>query len=175
MRLFIAVPMNYIMKEALLNLQETFRKDGIRGNYTPEENLHLTLAFIGEYSDPDAVMDALEGIRFAPFQIRLDQVGCFSDLWWAGIAESNSMKNLASRVRHALAEADIPYDRKRFKPHITLLRKAVIPKWSHLENLPRKDVTMTVDHFCLMRSTRGKHGMIYTEIGRITGTDNEQK
>ena len=167
MRLFIAIPTNPKLKESLLNIQETFRREGIQGHYTPQENLHLTLAFIGEYGDPDEVMDALEAIRFAPFTIRLNQVGCFGDLWWAGIAESDALKNLASRVRHALAEADIPYDRKRFKPHITLLRRAVIPRRSRLDNLPQPDVSMKVDHFSLMQSTRGKHGMIYTEVGRI--------
>lgn len=175
MRLFIAIPMNAKVKESLLTTQEAFRHEGIQGNYTPQENFHLTLAFIGEYGDPDKVMEALEGIRFVPFTIRLDQVGCFDDLWWAGIAESDALKNLASRVRRALAEADIPYDKKRFKPHITLLRRAVIPRRSRQESLPQTDISMKVNHFSLMQSTRGKHGMIYTEIGQVTCTDGKQE
>lgn len=167
MRLFIAIPMNPEMKEALLMIQEAFRKKGIKGSYTSRENLHLTLAFIGEYGDPDEVMDALEQVRFAPIEIRLDQVGCFGDLWWAGIAESDSLQHLAAGVRRALAEAGIPFDRKRFKPHITLLRRAVIPKQCRLTHLPQSAVSMQAGHFSLMQSSRGKHGMIYTEIGRI--------
>ena len=57
---------------------------GVRGNYTPEENMHLTLAFIGDYPEPQAVMDALSGVEFAPFDLALDGIGSFGDLWWAG-------------------------------------------------------------------------------------------
>lgn len=34
-------------------------------------NLHLTLAFIGEYNDPDHVLDAMEQVQFAPFLLRI--------------------------------------------------------------------------------------------------------
>ena len=53
MRLFIAINLNETMKQTLLDIQNAMRGCGIEGNYTPEENMHLTLAFIGEYEDPD--------------------------------------------------------------------------------------------------------------------------
>ena len=80
MRLFIAIPMDETMAKALLQTQEIFRMQGIKGNYTPRENMHLTLAFIGEYGDPDEVMDALENVSFRSFRIRLNQIGTFGDL-----------------------------------------------------------------------------------------------
>jgi 2'-5' RNA ligase len=59
-----------------------------------------------------------------------------------------------------LADAHIPYDKKRFFPHITLIRKAVGPmQWIQIQK-----ASMTVDSISLMRSDRGKNGMIYTEI-----------
>ena len=60
MRLFIAIPLSEKMKQSVADTQGAFRFRGVRGNYTPEENLHVTLAFIGEYGDPNAVLDALE-------------------------------------------------------------------------------------------------------------------
>ena len=48
MRLFIAIKLNDEMVEALTGLQGDLQFIGMRGRYTPEENLHLTLAFIGE-------------------------------------------------------------------------------------------------------------------------------
>ena len=59
MRLFIALALGRDQIEAAKDVQAAFRRAGVRGNYTPEENLHLTLAFIGEYSDPDAVLEAM--------------------------------------------------------------------------------------------------------------------
>ena len=60
MRLFIAIQFNDEIIEALNELQEDLRDQGMEGHYSRSENLHLTLAFIGEYGDPEEVMDALE-------------------------------------------------------------------------------------------------------------------
>ena len=48
MRLFIAINLSDAMKDSLISTQNALYDRGVRGNYTPEENQHLTLAFIGE-------------------------------------------------------------------------------------------------------------------------------
>ncbi len=155
MRLFIAIALSEEMRRALGDVQRQMKARGVVGNYTPAENMHLTLAFIGEYPDPDAV--PLPPVL--PFEIQLDGFGCFGELWWAGLAQCPPLKNYVQALRHALSEEGIPFDRKRFSPHITLLRRGVgvspvrVPK-----------AGMTVDHVSLMRSDRGKRGMIYTEL-----------
>ena len=208
MRLFISIQLNDEMKHALRRIQHAMQSQGVQGNFTREENLHLTLAFIGEYPDPEDVLDVMEQIEFEPFDIRLDGVGSFGSLWWAGIdsvgedefeidAEqgdsdtqgcNDALKALAKHLRRGLADAGIPFDRKKFSPHITLVRKPqmrndrstngrggrnsnghsdrnlAIPE-AVLEDLPMAE--MLVEHVSLMRSERGKHGMIYTELGRI--------
>ena len=62
MRLFIAINLDDNIRDALAEMQESMRRQGVRGNYTKIENLHLTLAFIGEYGDPDAVNEALASV-----------------------------------------------------------------------------------------------------------------
>ena len=166
MRLFIAVNLNDEMKDALIDIQDTMRTYGIRGRDTIPENMHLTLAFIGEYDDPDRVKEIVESIEIRPFVLSLKGVGAFRDLWWAGIEENAPLQSVARRLRRALSEADIPFDRKKFSPHITLMRRAN----GRLSDAAREEMadlfgaTMTVDHISLMRSDRGKHGMIYTEL-----------
>ena len=64
MRLFISINFNEETIEDLVNLQAELRGCGIDGNYTKPENLHLTLAFIGEYGNPDEVMEAIENVEF---------------------------------------------------------------------------------------------------------------
>lgn len=166
MRLFIAIKLNHEMREALANMQQSMRRQGVTGNFTRDENMHLTLAFIGEYPDPANVAEIMEQVRFEPFAISLSGVGSFGRLWWAGIGESRELKALVRRLRHGLAEAGIPFDHKKFSPHITLIRKpesrnGKIPP-DLLEGVPQ--ASMTVDHISLMRSDRGKHGMVYTEL-----------
>ena len=62
MRLFLAFALSGAMRNALQEVQDDLRRAGVRGNYTPPENLHLTLAFIGEYPAPEPVMDALQNL-----------------------------------------------------------------------------------------------------------------
>ena len=163
MRLFIAVKLSDEMKDALLSVQHRLYTRGVRGRYTPEENLHLTLVFIGEYPEADLVMDALSAFSFTPFDLTLEGMGCFDDLLWAGTKESVPLTAAARRIRRALADRDIPFDRKRFSPHITLIRKAT----GKIPGIEVPAVSMTVDSVSLMRSDRGRSGMIYTEIGKI--------
>ena len=167
MRLFIAIQLSEKLKGSAGDVQEAFRRQQVRGNYTPTENLHLTLAFIGEYGNPVDVLDAMKRVRFAPFTLRMDKVGCFDELWWTGFADSRELEDLVRNLRHALAEAGIPYGRKRFKAHCTVLRKAVYAKGQQIAHMSIEPADMQVDRICLMQSTRGKHGMIYTELGIV--------
>ena len=167
MRLFIAIPLSDAARDAVLRIQNTFRTAGVRGNYTSRENLHLTLAFIGEYSDPDGVLDALETVEFAPLSLVMERLGRFDDLWWTGFADSPELTALVKRLRRTLAEAGIPYDRKKFLPHVTILRRADVPARAGLPPIWPEPQRMTADRVVLYQSTRGKNGMIYTELGSI--------
>ena len=167
MRLFIAIQLNEEMRNLLGDIQDSYRRMAVRGNYTPAENLHLTLAFIGEYDDPDKVLEALETVSFQPFRISLDRTGCFGDLHWAGIADSPQLDNLVKQIRHALANAGIPFDKKRFRAHITFLRRATFPRGAKTPLPIIEPASMQVEEIALMCSTRGKHGMIYTKIGAV--------
>ena len=167
MRLFVAIRLPDEMKDALLAAQNGLYDRGVRGDFTPEENLHLTLAFIGEYPDAESVLEALSGVSFAPFALELEGMGCFGDLWWAGLKDSAALEALARKVRRALAGREIPFDRKRFSPHITLIRRAS----GRLPGVPLRPAAMTVGAISLMKSERGKRGMIYTELGAIEARD----
>ncbi|MBQ9624777.1 MAG: hypothetical protein IJR47_01585 [Clostridia bacterium] len=80
-RLFVAVDLSGEVKDALEDIQGQIKGSGVRGRYTARENLHITLAFIGEYGDAQAVLDALEGVRFEPFELGLDGMSSFGGLW----------------------------------------------------------------------------------------------
>ena len=110
----------------------------------------------------------MESVSFSPFEITLDKVGCFDTLWWAGIDNSEELEKIAARLRRALAEAGIPFDRKKFSPHVTFLRKAEHVDKAVFSHLNVRPVSMKVDRISLMQSTRGKTGMIYTELGAVT-------
>ncbi len=168
MRLFLAIRMTDDMPLALLRCQEEMRRLGVEGHYTKEENLHLTLLFIGEYPDAEAVGDVISAVPFSPIPMRLSGLGAFGDILWAGIEKNDGLEEMAKRLRQAFSQAGIPFDRKGFLPHITLVRKAAFPG----EGLPEVSVPeagMTAAYLSLMRSDRGENGMVYTEIRRFPG------
>ena len=69
-----------------------------------------------------------------------------------------------------MSENGIPFDRKKFSPHITLIRKVSFKDGVPGEVPEHVNVRETVAKaVSLMHSERGKRGMIYTEIGSIDG------
>ena len=90
------------------------------------ENLHLTLAFVGalEAGRARQVAAGLAAAPKAPFDWTLDAVGAFGGarVLWAG-GSHEDLDQLAERVRRILDSLGVPYDRKAFVAHVTLLRK----------------------------------------------------
>ena len=167
MRLFIAIQFERTMLGVLTKFQEAMKAQGVTGNYTRRENLHLTLAFIGDYGNPDEVLDAMEQVSFVPFSIQLEGVGNYGDLFWAGIEKNEELASLAGRLRKVLSERKIPFDKKKFSPHITLIRRA---SYRNGQEIPVSDVPvgeMKVERISLMKSERGRQGMVYTEMGCV--------
>ena len=62
MRLFVAVQLSEELKKSITGTLHDLKQKGVKGNYVPTKNLHLTLAFIGETEDPDRVKEALKGM-----------------------------------------------------------------------------------------------------------------
>ena len=167
MRLFIAILLNDEMKDALEAMQAGMRRSGVRGNFTKRQNLHLTLAFIGEYDDPERVVEVMKSVPLRSFSIRLSGYRPFKDMFFANFEENEALREYVKRLRRALLDEEIPFDRKKFLPHVTLIRraectrnKAFLPEFQDGE-------AMRVNGISLMKSERGKHGMIYTEVDYV--------
>jgi len=123
MRLFAALPLPDELVRVLLRAQDELRAQGVRANFSRRENLHLTLAFLGETERVRAAQEAVLSLRAESFGLTLAGRGCFGDLLWAGVRESRALDALAARVRAAFDDAGLSYDRKPFRPHITLARR----------------------------------------------------
>ena len=164
MRLFTAIQPSPGFRAALEDLQQRLREAGVMGKYREADGLHLTLAFIGEW--PEDITELLPVVR-KPFSVTLSHLGVFpeANVLWAGVEPCEELDLLAKQVRHRLADAGIPFDRKSFNPHITLARKPFVPEKVVLSEIQVPRVSMIVDDVCLYRSDRGKDGMVYTVIG----------
>lgn len=160
MRLFIAVQLSEEIKRSITDTLHELKKQGVGGNYAPKQNLHLTLAFIGEVDDAGPVKKALAGISVKPFRLALDTMGTFEDLLWVGVKGNQGLSGAAKAVRDALENAGLPCDKKKFKPHITIVRK-MTGNWKAV-SVPKGD--MTVKKISLMKSTFKDGKVTYSEM-----------
>lgn len=92
MRLFIAIQLTDEMKKALTACMHDLKRQGVEGNYVPVQNLHLTVAFIGEYDNPDLVKKVLEQVPPPQFRLSLSEKGNFGNLLWAGVKGNQKLK-----------------------------------------------------------------------------------
>ncbi len=161
MRLFIAIRLSDEMKKALVACMHDLKKQGVEGNYVPAQNLHMTLAFLGEYDDPAKVKDVIRKVPLPEFRLSLSEKGNFGNILWAGVKGNQKLKTYVKDLRAALAEEGIPFDREKFVPHITLIRK-VSAKKPYQVHLPKAD--MTVKKASLMRSEQKNGKMVYKEL-----------
>ena len=160
MRLFVAIQLSNDMKKSVTGTMHELKKAGVRGSYVPAQNLHVTLAFIGETQDAAAVKTALQTISCKPFRMAFAEMGVFDNLLWVGIKGNQGLNKLAKFVGTALDAAQIPYDRKKFVPHVTIIRNMGGP-WKKVAP-PNAD--MTVSKVSLMKSEQKDGKQVYTEI-----------
>ncbi len=133
MRLFIALELPLLIQETLVNQMNDWKDQGVTGRFCPSQNLHLTLAFLGEQSETACaqVETILKALPFPKMILSLQQVGFFKDLCYGAI-ESQALKDYVSTLRKELKTAGLVFDAKPFKAHITLIRKAIVPNQMQL-------------------------------------------
>lgn len=164
MRLFIAIQFSNDIKKGLISVMHELKKKGVGGNYTAADNLHLTLAFIGEVQNSDGVKSAMEAAAFAPFMLSLTDLGNFGDILWVGAKGGQKLKAYVKALGVALDAAGIKYDKKKFEPHITLVRKASNARPQGIV-VPKKE--MMVRKISLMKSEQKNGKVVYTEIFHV--------
>ena len=167
MRLFIALRPEKEMNDFIEHAQDSCRKLNVEGDYVSRDNFHLTLAFIGEYDDPDKVLEVIKEVSFRPWWITIEHIGNFNDIWWAGFEKSGWLETLVHDIRQALEKAGIPYDKKEFIPHVTIIRNT---KWKYGNH----DLFIFPGEFhagssiSLMRSDLDEDGnRVYTEVASV--------
>ncbi len=161
MRLFIAIKFSEEIKKELLRQISELKEKTLRGNFTRIENLHLTLAFIGESQRITDIKRIIDEACDGGFDITLSGSGRFGSLYWIGLKKEQKLFTLANKLREMLDKNGIPVDKKPFSPHITIAREVVSDEPVKLNV---KEVSMHVCKISLMRSDRINGKLTYTEV-----------
>lgn len=177
MRTFIAIELEEDVREHLAQVQAETEKLCRRGNYTPKENFHLTLHFLGEVQPEDIeyLQDAMyeTARRNRPFTLTLDRIGFFprgnKGILWAGLEKSTHLQRLFSTLEKSLEQQGFARERKGLSPHITLGRE-VEPHRSFQDvqkNVRLEKRKLSVRSITLMESVRRGAKLVYMPLFRM--------
>ena len=183
-RLFWAVNLPAPLKAKLASLQEKLKQTNADAKWVEEQNLHLTLQFLGDVDAQKTasltgnMQNALDG--FPAFCLRLGGLGFFPNarrarVFWAGITgDLASLQRLHEQVQKANLLSGFPAEERDFSPHLTLARlrsnrglsallKAVEELGESAADLGELSVT-SVD---LMKSELSRRGPTYTILAAV--------
>lgn len=173
-RLFVGLEIPENQKTALIEA-----RGGVEGaHWQRDDQLHLTLAFIGDV--PKRVMceieDELSRIALPPFDLQLKSVGLFGKpkqpkTLWTGVADKAPLMHLHDKILIALERVGVEVDRRKYKPHVTLARfkrhaQARVGDWlTEHENL--RTPAVPIEHFTLFSSQLTNDGSFYCAESRF--------
>jgi len=147
------------------------------GKWVADENLHITLRFLGEVSE-----EGLPGLRdlgqtvaagTSPFELRLDRLGAFPSphrarvLWAGPTGECVPFTDFARKLEQAVIGLGFPAERREAEPHVTLARLR-IPQdvASVVAGASRTALHVPVDALSLMQSELRPQGPLYAPVAR---------
>jgi RNA 2',3'-cyclic 3'-phosphodiesterase len=169
-RLFVAIRPPEHVRDLLIDAMD----DSPALRWVGDEQLHLTLRFIGEVERPIAndITARLERVRSPSFSLSVVGVGKFEQrnggALWAGVQPKEPATALAAKVERAIQQVGLEPEHRAFTPHITLARwnrrnaeavDAFLRRNSDLRSEP-----FGVDRFILFESRLSRHGPHYEPV-----------
>jgi 2'-5' RNA ligase len=144
--------------------------------WTPAENLHLTVRFIGSV-EPDMVDQVavrLDELQLRGFELELGSVGTFKRgqlarvVWLQVQAGAEQARGLAAQVEAECVRAGLEPEARAFQPHLTLARArprdgAALPLLPAPPALP----PWRAEALVLYSSQLGRAGAVYESLRTI--------
>jgi 2'-5' RNA ligase len=182
-RSFIAIEIeNEETLKKIIKLKHDLENLGLDGKFVEDENIHLTIRFLGEVaiSTIEQIKEVLNYVTsvIKPFEIRIAGLGAFPNthrprVIWVGII--SGFEKLAGIRRIIDSEIvkrglkDVQRDRHEFSPHITIAR---LKSYKNLERLKQQFLkyenyefgVTEVTQIKLKKSTLTPSGPIYSDI-----------
>ena len=164
-RLFFALWPDPALREQLAAASAAARKHG-SGRPVPVDNLHLTLAFLGNLPAEGVrcVREAAGRVSGSPFTLVLDRVGWWRRpgiLWLAPVAWPPEIETLAGDLWRSIAPCGLEPETRPFKPHVTVARRC-----GRARPGPMTPIEWPVSEFALIESFAGQSGARYRVCDR---------
>ena len=172
MRAFIALELPQEIKTYLYSIGQLI-KNQCSGTCSKEENLHLTLAFLGDISQnqKEILINTMSTyLKNKPSTLTLDKLVFFgspqSATVYCSLKRSNELLSLVSQVNNCVKNAKIPLDERPFKAHLTLGRKVNFSQF-RLNSVAINQIEFRPESITLFKSTLTPQGPIYEAIKKV--------
>jgi len=168
MRLFIAINFPAEVKATIMQSRDSLKQAALQGNFSLDENLHLTLVFLGECDVRQAniVKAVMDDVRFEAFTLSLDKGGRFKrqggDTWWIGLKENKTLSDLQADLTRRLIQKGFILDDRKYSPHVTMGREIKLRPGFITPEIPQ--VSFTIASIELMKSERINGRLTYTQV-----------
>ena len=167
-RVFFALWPNEAERAALASWQLPLKK--LCGGRTMRaDTLHATLVFLGDVAEHrlEALQLAAQEVAVAPFEVSFDTARYWGHnhiAYAAPVEAPELLRQLVSDLERALRRHRFRFDRRSYRPHVTLLRHA---GWSDepLPAMPR--VAWRMRDFVLVQSLSDENGARYQVLARF--------
>lgn len=183
MRVFIAIDIDEQIRKDLGRLQDELRgkADVRKGDvkWVRPDVMHLTLKFLGEIRDEQAVevcnITKDVASRYKSFDVDVETVGCFGGrsarvLWIGAGQHCEDLLQLQADLEQQLDIVGWPKEARKFSAHLTLCRIRNTKAGFKLAQMVKdyKNVqlgTMAADSVTVYQSELTPQGPIYTSLG----------
>ena len=177
MRCFIALEFPPEIKSRIYASLKREMREKPELKWVSEENLHLTLKFLGEIPENQAMKlaDELErrfkGEKKIP--VKLGGIGSFLDrgsvrVLWIGIDRgTDEIKKMAEKVENLTSNFGFPREKRPFVPHLTIARARKHPKKKFVPRDFKIDLDLPefyIRELTLFKSTLTPQGPIYEKL-----------
>lgn len=165
-RVFFAIFPNKRIQEQLVHLAESLEPI-CGGRKIKKQRIHLTLLFLGNINAHriEALQQAMKMVTEKEFELSLEEI-CQWKKNQIIYVQSNKFPaelfSLVDSIGHVLSEIGFLLDNHTYKPHITLLRKAVRPAKIGLI----EPIQWRVNEWFLIQSKQTDHGVDYIPLGQ---------
>jgi 2'-5' RNA ligase len=170
-RVFFAIWPDDAAQKQLAALTERLQAESLcSGRKIEPENIHLTLVFVGEVDSGKlaALCRAADGIKGSDaraFDVVIEEIRYWKHnriVYAATRQIPQNLMNLASALQDALSVAGFPIERRAYRPHITLMRKASCQPLPELA----EPIAWRAIEWILVKSEQTSDGSVYSPIGR---------
>ena len=124
MRLFVGLPIPGALAQGLARTARSLEL--VNARWTPPENLHLTLLFLGQVGEETvpAILRELDQLDLAPLELRFTQLGLFpkAGVLFAEIEPTLKLVRLHAQVVRGMAHCGFPPEERPYHPHVTVAR-----------------------------------------------------